>query len=78
MKDEQYRSVRQIGLLTTIPFILVLAPLIGFTLGKYLDGWLNTAPVLRYVFAVLGMVAAVRETITIVKKAGEDPGPPGE
>jgi F0F1-type ATP synthase assembly protein I len=51
--------------------------LIGFYLGKYLDGWLDTAPAFKYAFVVLGLVAAVKETVAIIKRAGEDADSPG-
>jgi len=51
---------RQVGLLTSIPFILALAPIVGYFLGKFLDQKLRTQPWLSF-------VAGVRETIHIVK-----------
>lgn len=58
---------RQIGLLSSIPFILALAPIIGYFLGKYLDTKFRTQPWLSLVLLGLGFVAGVRETIRIIK-----------
>ena len=58
---------RQIGLLTSIPFILALAPIVGYFLGKFLDQKFRTQPWLSFIMLVLGFVAGVRETIHIVK-----------
>jgi hypothetical protein len=58
---------RQVGLLSSIPFILALAPIVGFFLGKYLDTKLRTSPWLSFILLILGFVAGVRETINIVK-----------
>ena len=58
---------RQVGLLTSIPFILALAPIIGYFLGKYLDQKFRTQPWLSVALLALGFVAGVRETIKIVK-----------
>ena len=58
---------RQVGMLTSIPFILALAPIIGYFLGKYLDQKFRTQPWLSVVLLALGFVAGVRETIQIVK-----------
>jgi F0F1-type ATP synthase assembly protein I len=58
---------RQIGLLTSIPFILALAPIVGYFLGKFLDQKFRTQPWLSFILLVLGFVAGVRETINIVK-----------
>lgn len=60
---------RQAGLLATIPFILALAPIVGFVIGNWLDSKLHTAPWLGIVLLVLGFVAGVRETILIIKLA---------
>jgi ATP synthase protein I len=58
---------RQVGLLSSIPFILALAPIVGYFLGKYLDQKFRTQPWLSLVMLGLGFVAGVRETIKIVK-----------
>lgn len=58
---------RQVGLLSSIPFILALAPIVGYFLGKYLDTKFRTSPWLGFILLILGFVAGVRETINIVK-----------
>jgi F0F1-type ATP synthase assembly protein I len=60
-------SWRQIGLLSSIPFILALAPIVGYFLGKFLDQKFRTQPWLSIILLVLGFVAGVNETIKIVK-----------
>jgi ATP synthase protein I len=58
---------RQVGLLTAIPFILALAPIVGYFLGKWLDTKFRTQPWLSVILLALGFVAGVRETVKIVK-----------
>ncbi len=58
---------RQLGILSAIPFILALAPIVGYFLGNYLDTKFRTAPWLSFVMLGLGFVAGVRETIKLVK-----------
>jgi len=60
---------RQIGVLSAIPFILALAPIVGYFLGKYLDQKFRTEPWLTFVMLGLGFVAGVRETIKLVQLA---------
>ena len=70
MTDKRQKKVsgwRQIGLLSSIPFILALAPIVGYFLGKYLDQKFRTQPWLSLVLLGLGFVAGVRETIRIIK-----------
>ena len=86
--SSKYKQARQIGLLTTIPFLLAVAPLVGYFGGRWLDGKLGTAPVLTFILADdddrlahpvltfvllgLGFVAGVRETIIVVRKATKE------
>jgi F0F1-type ATP synthase assembly protein I len=63
---------RQVGLLSSIPFILALAPIIGFVIGQQLDRYFRTRPWLSIVLLVLGFVAGVRETIKIVKLSQQE------
>lgn len=58
---------RQLGILSAIPFILALAPIVGYFLGNYLDQKFRTAPWLSFAMLGLGFVAGVRETIKLVK-----------
>ena len=70
MADQGPKKVnpwRQAGLLSTIPFILALAPIIGFFLGQYLDTRFRTRPWLSLILLALGFVAGVRETIKIIQ-----------
>jgi ATP synthase protein I len=74
-EDEKYSTMRRVGLLTTIPLILAISPVIGFFIGDFLDGWLGTEPYLMIVFVALGFVAGAREVYRLVKKAYEDESP---
>lgn len=67
MDPKKVTAWRQVGLLTTIPFILALAPIVGYLLGQYLDKRFHTRPWLSVVLLALGFVAGVRETINIIK-----------
>lgn len=58
---------RQLGLLSAIPFILAIAPIVGYLLGQYLDTRFHSKPWLSMVLLILGFVAGVRESIRIVK-----------
>ncbi len=64
--------MRQVGLLTAVPFVLAVAPLIGYFLGSFLDEKLGTAPVLMIVMIVLGFVAGGRQVLRLVRLASMD------
>lgn len=70
MTEKEPRKVtawRQIGLLSSIPFILALAPIVGYFLGQYLDTRFRSKPWLSLILLGLGFVAGVRETIKIIR-----------
>lgn len=73
--DEEKRTVylliRQAGLLTMVPFALVLGMTIGFFIGDFLDRWWGTDPWLTVVFLLLGLAAGVRQTVTLITTAME-------
>jgi ATP synthase protein I len=68
-KKDQYNWARQMGLLSTIPFLMAIPPIAGLLIGRYLDKRFNAYPVLTIIFLLLGFAAAVREVALVIKKA---------
>lgn len=62
------KDYKMIGVLITIPFVLAIPPMVGWWLGDLLDKKLDTAPYLMYLLIFLGIVAAIREFIRIIKR----------
>jgi ATP synthase protein I len=60
-------SFRTIGAVSTVGISFVLAIVIGFACGYYLDKWLGTGPWLLLVFTVFGLVAGI---MNVYKTAG--------
>jgi len=67
--QDRFHGLRQVSLLTAIPILLVLGPIIGWWFGSFLDRRWGTAPYLMIVFIVLGFVASGRETWKLIKLA---------
>lgn len=67
-KSELFQIAWQVGLLTTVPFILVAGPLIGFLAGDWFDRKYHSAPYGKTILIVLGIVGAVREIIQIIRR----------
>jgi len=67
--QDRFRGFRQVSLLTAIPVLLVLGPVIGWWFGSFLDRRWGTSPYLMMVFIVLGFVASGRETWNLIKLA---------
>ena len=72
-RDEKYALLRQVGLLTAVPFVLAVAPLLGYFFGAFLDRRLGTGPVFMILMIVLGFVAGARQVHNLVKLASRDP-----
>ena len=67
--DDRNAGLKQVALLTAIPAVMVIGPLIGLWVGRYLDGRWGTDPYLLVLFVVLGFVASGRETWKLIKQA---------
>ena len=59
---------RTAGMLLAIPTLLVVAPLVGFALGKLAERWFAIAPWGTIVGLVLGFFAAGQETYSIIRR----------
>ncbi|GAB4325421.1 MAG: hypothetical protein Kow0074_19150 [Candidatus Zixiibacteriota bacterium] len=71
--DDTGRRLRQIGVLTAIPFVLMFGPLIGYYAGSWLDAKIGTDPYLTNLLVVLGFVAAGREVWNLIRRASGGP-----
>lgn len=69
--EDKYAMLRQAGLVTIIPFILLVAPVLGYFIGRFLDSKFHTS-FLWIVFLVLGFAAGVRETYRIIVRVGRE------
>lgn len=71
-QSDKFRSMRQVGLLTSIPFLLLVSPLVGYWMGTHVDGWLHSKPWGANIGVGLGLVAGLREVVRVIRRAGED------
>jgi ATP synthase protein I len=69
--EERGRTIRNVGLLSTVGFSFVLAVILGAGLGYLLDRWLGTSPWLFLVFFFVGVVAAIRNVFRLVNRTSE-------
>lgn len=61
--------MRQVGLLTAIPFVLLVGPALGYYLGTALDRRWPYAPWGMGVGIVFGLVASARVTTQMIREA---------
>lgn len=72
-REEPRRSYYGIVMtLASIPFILGVAPIIGWWLGRLIDRKLGTDWVFQVVGLVLGLGAAARETYLLIQRVQRD------
>ena len=71
-KDAFYTQVRQLGILTTIPIILLVGPVIGFVIGGWIDRKFHIYPWVTIIFVTLGFVASGREIVQILKQVSKE------
>ena len=71
MKKEEkfYPSVRNLGIVITIPTVFAVGPIVGFFIGNWIDQKWNTDPWAMITFVLLGFVASVKQVIDIIKRA---------
>ena len=63
-------GVKQAGLLTAIPFVLLIGPAAGYYLGTAADHRWSMAPWGMGVGIALGLIASARVTIQMIRQAG--------
>lgn len=63
-----YSRVKQLGILTTIPIILLVGPAVGFFLGDWIDRKFQSYPWFTAGFVFLGFAAAGREVVRLLKE----------
>ncbi len=61
--------LKQAGLLTAIPFVLLVGPALGYYLGTSLEARFNHAPWGMGAGIVLGLLASARVTIQLIREA---------
>ena len=68
---DRYAWARQAGMLSTIPFLMVVPPIAGLLIGRFIDRKFDTQPAFTIVFLVLGFAAGVREVAIVLKRAND-------
>ena len=62
-------GLQQAGLLTAIPFVLLVGPALGYYLGTAVDHRWSHAPWGMAAGIVLGLVASARVTIQLIRQS---------
>lgn len=68
LKKKDWRYIKELAYFGSLGLQVALSILIGYGVGRYLDGKFNTAPWLTLVFFVFGVAAAIRNLGLAIKK----------
>ncbi len=71
-KNAFYSQVKDLGVLTTIPIILLAGPLVGFFIGSWIDRKTQLYPWFTIIFVFLGFFAAGREIFRLLQVIQKD------
>ncbi len=74
MRENRRRWIRNVGLASTIPWVLVISILIGYALGSWLDRVFGTEPWLMLAFTILGAAGGFIEVFRIVLRISKEEG----
>ena len=70
-RGEKGKGLRQLALLSVIPAMMVVAPLVGFFIGDWADGKFGTEPFLTILGLILGFASAGKEIYRLIKKVSQ-------
>jgi F0F1-type ATP synthase assembly protein I len=70
-KGEKGQAARQLALLTAIPAILAVSPLVGFFIGRWVDKMTETEPLFAIIGLIIGFAAAGVEIRVLLKKSSD-------
>jgi len=72
MKEDTKKSLKLIGLASTLGLTIVIATFIGLALGLWLDRVFNTSPWLTVTFLVVGIIAGFRNFYRFMSKRAKE------
>lgn len=67
-----YSQVKQLGVLTTVPIILLVGPAVGYFIGAWIDRKAHIYPWVTIILTALGFIAAAREITRLLKQILKD------
>lgn len=71
MRNDRFSSLRELGMLSSLGIMFSLSIFIGLASGYYLDKWLNTSPLLTFIFLIFGIISAFLNLYREIKKLNE-------
>ncbi len=72
MPENQQKWIRGAGQASSIGLVLVVAIVIGYVIGSWLDKKLGTAPWLMFIFTLLGIIAGFIQVFRIASQLSKE------
>ena len=72
MKEDTKKSLKLVGLASTLGLTIVIATFIGLAVGLWLDRVFNTSPWLTVIFLVFGIIAGFRNFYRFMSKRAKE------
>jgi len=66
MTEPKYGWMRSVGLITSIPLLILISTGIGIWAGSWLDGKLGTKPWLAIILTLIGLAAGLYESAKLL------------
>lgn len=71
-KGDLKAQLKHAGILTSVPVILLVGPVVGYFIGSWIDRKAHIFPWVTIIFTALGFVAAAREITRLLKDVLKD------
>ena len=71
-KSTYFSQVKQLGVLTTVPIILLAGPAVGYFIGSWIDRKTQLYPWFTIVFILCGFAAAAREVYRLLRQVARE------
>ena len=70
--ERPLRGLRQVGLLTGIPMVMVAGLLVGFFFGSWIDKTFNASPWGKIILSTLGVIAGFKQTVNLIQEVTKE------
>ncbi len=72
MKQEDKALLKKLYSVSTAGIYMVVATMIGYAMGHYLDKWFHTYPWMTLIFLILGVAAGFKNLIEIAVRESKE------
>ena len=71
-KENPFRGLRNVGLLTMIPTVMAAGLVVGYFFGEWIDRSFKVSPWGKMILSVLGIAAGIKQTIRLIQESTKE------